>query len=392
MKIALAIRNGIPLRTINALLRYEPRLLDGLTWSHFGYVALLAVGFAVIRAAGSRFDSPQLVIWNWIPLSVICGLVVLLCGVLLTNLKLQWIPRPIVLAIAVIVGCLLALQLHLWVWVQHPVPLGYWFHKLRIVLLQWGMIAGAYYFIERSALRAAELRKAQLERHRIETQMLEAQLQVMQAQAEPHFLFNTLAHVQRLYQLDPARGRAMLGSLCDYLRSALPHMRGSCSTLGREVGLARAYLEMQQIRMGRRLRFEIAMEDELLTAAFPPMMLLSLVENAIKHGLNPLRDGGSVRVAAESHDKVLRVTVADSGAGFSRADVDIGDGVGLSNIRSRLAALGSRRARLVLRANTPRGVIATIEVPLRTERRSTKDEHDLAAHASVDIGPVRVPV
>jgi sensor histidine kinase YesM len=259
------------------------------------------------------------------------------------------------------------------VWAQHPVSFGFSIHKLRVIVLQWGLVAAAYYFIERSALRAAELREAELERHRIEAQMLEARLQVMQAQIEPHFLFNTLAHVQRLYETDPARGRSMLESFCGYLRAALPQMRGNGSTVGREVELARAYLETQRIRMGRRLRFEIEIPAEILAAAFPPMMLLSLVENSIKHGLNPLRGGGSIWIVAASGDGVLRITVADTGAGLSTAAYGGGDGVGLSNVRSRLAALYRGRARLTLRGNAPRGVVAIIDVPLRIDGRGATD-------------------
>jgi signal transduction histidine kinase len=374
MQMVLALPEGRFRRAVNALLHYEPKILDGLTWSHFGYVGLLAIGFAVIRAAGSRFDPPALVAWNWIPLSSICGLMVLLCTAVLTNIKLQRIPRPVILGIAVIAGCTLALQLHLWLWVQHPVPFGYSIHKFRIILLQWGMVAAAYYFIERSARRAAELREAQLERHRIEAQMLEARLQMMQAQVEPHFLFNTLAHVQRLYETDSARGRSMLDSFCDYLRAALPQMRGNRSTLGREVELARAYLNTQRIRMGRRLRFEIAIPQELLPAVFPPMMLLSLVENAIKHGLNPLRGGGIIRIVAASGEDVLGVTVTDTGTGLSTAEYSGGDGVGLSNIRSRLAALYRGRARLTLRGNIPHGVVAAIDVPLCIDEDGARDD------------------
>ena len=306
-------------RAVEALLRYEPRILRGLTGRHFGYVALLAIGFGVARAR--RIVDPFHVdcVGNGCRCIRFAASSVLLCAVVLTNLELQRIPRPVTLAIAVVAGCALALQLNNWLWLQHPILSVTAIHKLRIVVLQWGLVAAAYYFIERSARRAAELREAELERHRIEAQMLEARLQVMQAQVEPHFLFNTLAHVQRLYQIDPARGRSMLDSFCGYLRAALPQMRGNRSTLGREVELARAYLEMQRIRMGRRLRFEIAIPEELLVAAFPPMMLLSLVENAIKHGLNPLREGGSIRIVAASDDGVLRITVADTGAGLSTA-------------------------------------------------------------------------
>jgi hypothetical protein len=144
---------------------------------------------------------------------------VLLCAVVLTNINLQRIPGPSFWESRWLQVACWHSNFHLWRGSSTPSPFGYSIHKLRIVLLQWGLVAAAYYFIERSAQRAAELCEAELERRRIEAQMLEARVQVMQAQVEPHFLFNTLAHVQRLYQVDPARGRAMLGSFCDYLRA-----------------------------------------------------------------------------------------------------------------------------------------------------------------------------
>jgi sensor histidine kinase YesM len=378
------------LRVVAAVLRYEPGILRGLTWSHFGYVALLAIAFGVARAAQDMGDPPDKIAWYWMPLFAMSGLSVLLCAVVLTNINRQRIPRAVILGIAVIAGCALGLQLHSWVWAQHPVSFGFSIHKLRVIVLQWGLVAAAYYFVERSARRAAELREAELGRHRIEAQMLEARLQVMQAQIEPHFLFNTLAHVQRLYQTDPTRGRSMLDSFCGYLRAALPQMRGNGSTLGREVELAQAYLETLRIRMGRRLRFEIGIPKELLAAAFPPMMLLSLVENAIKHGLNPLRGGGSIRMCAASDDGVLHVTVADTGTGLSTAAYGGGDGVGLSNIRARLAALYRGRARLMLRGNAPHGVLATIEVPLRIDSAggAADPEREQVARTAADAHPV----
>ena len=374
MQMVLALPEGRLRRAVNALLHYEPKILDGLTWSHFGYVALLAVAFGVARALYGAPDPPVGVAWYWIPGFSISGLSVLFFAVVLTNIKPHRIPSPVILGIAVVAGCTLALQLHTWLWLQHSFPFGISIHKLRVAVLHWGLAATAYYFIERSAHRVAELRKAEFERRRIEAQMLEARLQVMQAQVEPHFLFNTLAHVQRLYETDPARGRSMLDSFCGYLRAALPQMRGNRSTLGREVELARAYMNTQRIRMGRRLRFEIAIPHELLAAAFPPMMLLSLVENAIKHGLNPLRGGGSIRIVAASDDGVLSITVADTGAGLSTAEYGGGDGAGLSNIRSRLAALYRGRARLTLRGNIPHGVVAAMEMPLRIEEGDAPDD------------------
>jgi sensor histidine kinase YesM len=384
MQMVLAIPEGRFRRAVNALLHYEPKILDGLTWSHFGYVALIAIGFGVARAAQvATTSSPGCI--ALIPLHSICGPLILLCAVVLANLKLQWIPRPIILGVTVVVSCVLALQLHYWLGFSSAPPLGLAIHKLRVLVLQWGLVAALYYFIERSARRAAELRGAKLDRHRIEAQMLETQLQVMQAQVEPHFLFNTLAHVQRLYQTDPTRGRLMLDSFCGYLRAALPHMRGNRSTLEREVELAQAYLDTQRIRMGRRLRFEIKIPDQLRAAAFPPMMLLSLVENAIKHGLTPLRGGGTIQIVAASDDGTLRITVADTGAGLSTAEYSGGDGVGLSNIRSRLAALYRGRGRLTLCTNAPHGVVATIDVPLRIDWDGASDgEREQVSQTAAD--------
>ena len=387
MDDAPAVREGRFRRVLTWLLRYEPKILDGLTWGHFGYVALLAIAFGVGRAAQALHDPPQRVAWYWLPMFSMSGLSVLLCAVVLTNLRLHRIPRSVILALAVIAGCVLAFQLHNSLWVSQPLTFGEAIHKLRVLWLQWGLVMAAYYFIERSARRASELREAELERHRLETQMLEARLQVMQAQVEPHFLFNTLAHVQRLYETDPRRGRSMLDSFCAYLRAALPRMRGNHSTLGREADLAQAYLDTQRVRMGERLRYEIAVPNDLVAAAFPPMMLLSLVENAIKHGLNPLRKGGSIRIVAASRDGRLSVTVTDTGIGLTTADNAGGDGVGLSNIRSRLAALYRGRARLTLHGNAPRGVVAAINVPLTIEKNAaTRSGGSLATHSSDSLG------
>ena len=389
MQNALGIHEGRVRGVVNAILHYEPGILRGLTWGHFGYLALLSVAFGVGRAVQDSGGPAASVAWHWTPLFSVCGLSVLLCAVVLTNIKLPRIPRPVILGIAVIAGCALALQLHSWLLLSSAVPVGVAIHKLRVVVLQWGLVVAAYYFIERSARRAAELREAELERHRIEAQILEARLQVLQAQVEPHFLFNTLAHVQRLYQTNPTRGRSMLDSFCGYLRAALPRMRDNRSTLGREVELAQAYLDTQQIRMGRRLRFGITVPDEFLAADFPPMMLLSLVENAIKHGLNPRRDGGSIRIVAASDDGVLRVMVADTGAGFSKVELGVGDGIGLSNIRSRLAALYGGRARLSLSSNAPHGVFAAINVPLRIDRSgATAGEREQVRQTAADSHPI----
>jgi signal transduction histidine kinase len=233
---------------------------------------------------------------------------------------------------------------------------------LRALLLG-GLLAGILHFVTRESAVAAALRSTQLAGIALERQMAEAQVRVLHAQIEPHFLFNTLAHIKRLYETDPGEGRAMLHNLSYYLRTALPQMRNSRSTLARELALALAYLHVQQARMGERLELGIAVPEELQEAELPPMMLSTLVENAIKHGIAPLTQGGMIRIAATREGDLLRVTVADDGVGFQGL---AGSGVGLANTRARLAALYGSRGRLTFAANPVRGFTVCIEVPYVT--------------------------
>ena len=227
-----------------------------------------------------------------------------------------------------------------------------------------GALLTAVFVYFRGAEESEAVRhRAELDRALLEQQMDEARLQMLQAQIEPHFLFNTLATVRRLYRADPTAAESMLDNLMRYLAVALPQMRASDSTLGRETALAEAYLGIQQIRMGRRLRFAIEVPAELREARFPPMMLLTLTENAIKHGLNPLPEGEFIRVSARLENGLLRLDVADSGQGFVKTS---GGGTGLANIRARLAAVYGSAAQLSVELNRPRGVAATIGLPYAT--------------------------
>jgi signal transduction histidine kinase len=202
----------------------------------------------------------------------------------------------------------------------------------------------------------------------LRTQMTQAHLSALQAQIEPHFLFNTLATVKRLYETAPERGREMLGSLISYLRAALPSMRQAGSTLARELELARAYLTILKMRMGDRLQFSVDAPDDLLGAEMPPLVLGTLLENAIKHGIGNLPEGGLIEIralrepGADVGGDRLRLEVRDTGAGFAGHG---GSGVGLANTRSRLAALYGDAAVLTLAANSPRGIIASVLLPIR---------------------------
>jgi hypothetical protein len=213
---------------------------------------------------------------------------------------------------------------------------------------------------EKHARDQARILRAESERHQMEKNVLEARLALMQAQVEPHFLFNTLANVQHLVETDPASASRMLDSLIQYLRAALPQMREAATNLGREVDMARAFLDIHRVRMGSRLAFAIEVPEPLKRRAFPPMMLISLVENAVKHGVDPCCDQGRIVIRAEESDGRLTVSVADTGEGVKPTK---GGGVGLTNIRERLKALYGGSARLVLQENAPHGVVASIEVP-----------------------------
>jgi LytS/YehU family sensor histidine kinase len=195
----------------------------------------------------------------------------------------------------------------------------------------------------------------------MERSVLEARMEALQAQIEPHFLFNTLASIDQLILTDPPRASKMQQSLIRYLRSALPRMReGSRPSLGQQVDLSRAYLEIMQVRMDERLTVSVSVPDGLRSAIFPSMMLQTLVENSIKHGLEPKADGGHIDVSAEVRDGMVEVHVVDTGLGFAPKS---GEGVGLANIRERLKMLYNGRAELAIMIPEHGGTKATIRVP-----------------------------
>jgi len=194
-----------------------------------------------------------------------------------------------------------------------------------------------------------------------EKELTVAKLSLLHAQVEPHFLYNTLASAQILTRTDPARADEMLGNLITYLRYSLPRTEDSLSTLGVELERARAYLEILKIRMGARLNLQIDVPESMKAVAFPPMMLQTLVENAIKHGLEPKTGGGTVWILAREIDVNIAVTVADDGRGFSAEGG--GTGIGLKNIRERLRLAYGPAASFSIVANFPSGVAATITVP-----------------------------
>ncbi|HJS38231.1 MAG TPA: histidine kinase [Burkholderiales bacterium] len=197
-------------------------------------------------------------------------------------------------------------------------------------------------------------RSAALERGRIE-----AQLKLLQAQIEPHFLFNTLANLDALILTDPARARQMLHHLNGYLRATLAASRRERNSLGEEFSLLRNYLEVLAIRMGPRLRFELVLPEALAATQVPPMLLQPLVENAVKHGLEPKVEGGTVKVSASEAQGRLVLQVADTG----RGDQGGSGGVGLANLRERLAAVFGGNATVQAGAGPAGGYSVTLSLP-----------------------------
>ncbi len=227
-------------------------------------------------------------------------------------------------------------------------------------LIYGGLATAVLYLFVRERDHARALHAARLEKLSLERQTIEAHLQALQAQIEPHFLFNTLANIKLLYEAESSQAKVLIHDLAAYLRTALPQMRETRSTLARELELAQAYLSVLKVRMGERLNVAIDVPADLREATLPPMMLLTLVENAIKHGLGSLPQGGTITIQARQRAQRLHVSVMDDGVGFPQG---FGAGVGLANTRARLTALYGGEGRLTLNANPRGGVIAEIVLP-----------------------------
>jgi len=353
-------------------------LLKGISWRGFALVALLfgiwslQAALVPIRLVASGIGSGLLVAWVsfWIAM-LVGGFTLFVTSVVALNLAIRagidsaWIVFPVALVgslAAALIGTLTGAA-------PHGLDFGEGGFAVTAFWADWAMaIAVGYLVIQRIAAAREDTHRVELQRTATEVRQMGARLTVLEAQIEPHFLFNTLSNIRRLCQQDRDNGRNMLAHLSRYLRAALPKMRRDHATLADEVELAMAYLELQKIRMGERLSVLVRIPDEHRGASMPTMMLVTLVENAIKHGLSPLPDGGSIVITSVRHGDCLDLTVSDTGRGFVAGS---GSGVGLSNIRARLSALYGDQASLRLAGNQPRGVQATISIPWSDEAGST---------------------
>jgi len=360
---------------------YIHRVIRALDWHRLGVVALVTVLLSVGPIASSGlldFFSPAEIALLWI--DHLAELAVLAAALTIAYTlvdEAMWRQPPRVrstISCAMLFGLSAALTVLLYGYYAHgfdhlpPLP------RLLADSLRFGLPAVFLVLIADVHRRALEVdcaaRAAEMSRAQLGHDEIEQQLALLQAQIEPHFLFNVLGNVRRLYRTQPQAGSDAIASLMRYLRAALPLLRTPGTSLGSELELVRAYLDLLKVRMGARLVFSIDADHALCEAEFPPMLLITLVENAIKHGIEPV-GGGNVCVRARGYRDRLDIAVLDDGAGLSAAPSG-GTGVGLANVRRQLVARYRTDARLTLEARTPRGTSATIVMPLR---RSAQAQH-----------------
>lgn len=203
-----------------------------------------------------------------------------------------------------------------------------------------------------------------LERSELERQALDARLHLLRAQVTPHFLFNTLANVQALVDAGSPHASVVLRSLTAYLRAAVPRLHEPAATIERELQLLRPYLELMQMRIPDRLEYAIDVEPSALKLRCPPTALLTLVENAVRHGIDPTEEGGRIDVDVTRAGERCVIRVADTGAGLRQSANDLGSG--LTTLRERLHLMFGDAAQLRLAPNSPRGVVVEIDIPAQT--------------------------
>ncbi len=331
---------------------------------------LVAIGLAVLAATllNPVFVTPYPVLLGRM---LVIALLLLLVFSAAGFWPVQWAPPWLVQVIAVALAAPVATYL-----VYLPSVQGQVFEVLKhegrlsgfvlitaTVLVVAPLLALGALYRERDAQARNQALTFALERSQLERQALDARLRLLHAQIEPHFLFNTLANVQALVESGSPQAPLVLKSLIAYLRAAMPRLDDQNATLGHELALVRAYLELMLMRMPDRLAFTIDVPAEVQAGRFPPMALITLVENAVRHGIDPSEQGGRIDVQARREaDGALRIVVADTGIGLRDSAAP---GTGLANLRERLAMFFGAGARLELAENPPHGVVVTLVCPAK---------------------------
>jgi signal transduction histidine kinase len=351
----------------------EPTKPHGLAlalgWRRVGFALGVSVVFGLLNSLAAGSPPAYVTVGH----AIVVGLAATLAYGLLerrpatsSRLLAPWVVQLIGVVAAVPAGLLLA----------HMISMAIDIHSAHdrpqmtglMVLLVEGLLFGPWIALAAMIRRREVFARDQalefdLERSELERAASEARLRLLQAQVKPHFLFNTLANVQALVDTGSPRASSVLNSLIAYLRAAVPRLPESGTTIGHEVELARAYLEVMHMRMPDRLQFALRVDPVAADVSCPPMTLLTLVENAVRHGIDPGEDGGRIDVDVSAHDGRCCVRVTDTGVGLRPSGGGLGSG--LASLRERLKLAFGGDAELRLEAVEPRGVRASLEFPAR---------------------------
>ncbi len=338
----------------------------------FGWRRLsLALGLSALFGAANSLPATMPPLSVTVGHAIVVGLVAVLAYGLFEQRPLRlppWLPRwalqLVGVMIAIPAGVLFAhlISMAIDIHAAHEQPQ----MMNLIVLLVEGLLFGPWIALgamlrQRDIFAREQALEFELERSELERRALDARLRLLQAQVEPHFLFNTLANVQALVDANSPQASKVLANLIAYLRAAVPRMHSSESTLAQELDLARAYLELMQMRMPDRLQFSLQIELAAANLQCPPMTVLTLVENAVRHGIDPSEVGGRIDVQVSLRDGRCVVRVVDTGVGLRTPSNGLG--TGLSNVRERMQLAFGGHAQLHLSGIEPHGVCAELSFP-----------------------------
>jgi signal transduction histidine kinase len=355
-----------------------PVIIDPASARTGGWTRLLAwprIRFALIFAVAVGFPL-DLVINGGRPWYLLRTLALGTAALAAFGLFEQWprrLPRPLARWVLQVLGVALAMPLTtfpIWVMSTKAGAGAFWTSQdellnfamltlLSLLLAPWAALAALVR--QKDALARHQALAFDLERSELGRRALDARLQLLKAQVAPHFLFNTLANVQALVDTGSPRASAVLGSLIAYLRAAVPRLHETATTLGQEVQLVQAYLELMHTRMPDRLQFALDVDEAARGLRCPPMTLLTLAENAVRHGIDPSEEGGRIDIEVRREDGRCRVRVTDTGAGFHTGGDGLGTGLATLRERIRLSFAGD--AQLRLSEHEPHGVRAELDFP-----------------------------
>jgi hypothetical protein len=336
-----------------------------VAWPRLGFTLLVALGFALVF---DRSTTPALV---WFMRTATIALLALLAfGVFeqwprrLPRWMARWVLQLMGVLAAMPIGVLLAYGVRsgadLRSIMADPAQRAGFYGLLGPGLLFGPWIAFGALVRQREALARKQALSFELQRSELERQAVDARMRLLQAQVQPHFLFNTLANVRALVKAGSPQAPVVLDSLIAYLRAAMPGLGDTDGTVARELGLVRAYLDLMHMRMPDRLQFSVHADAEAPGLCCPPMALLTLVENAVRHGIDPSEEGGRIDVSVMVREGRCIARVLDTGVGLHEGAP--GSGTGLQTLRERLRLVFGE-AQLRLAGSTPHGVCAELEFP-----------------------------